>query len=254
MAKGHAAGHTRDRLLLAAAELMHESGDSTISTRAVCERAGVEAPSLYHHFGSKQGLIDAVLQHGFKQYVDPEAAHDTSLDASEAIRQGWNRHVQFGLDHPRFYALLYGNVERGRPCAITSPALTRLTELLNDAATAGRLRVAPAEAAPRILAANVGVALSLIAQPEDATDLSLSDHVREAVLASILVDADAPRGTSPGDVRAAAALTLKSTLDSVDVLTSGEQALLRELLDRLAAHCGGTAVSLTRARPGLRWP
>jgi AcrR family transcriptional regulator len=250
MAQRHASGHTRDRLLLAAAELMHESGDTTISTRAVCERAGVEAPTLYHHFGSKQGLIDAVLQHGFKQYVDPQAAHDSSLDAIEAIRQGWDRHVRFGLDNPRFYALLYGNVERGRPCAITSPALTRLTELLTDAARAGRLRVAPAEAAPRILAANVGVALNLIAQPEDATDLSLSDHVREAVLASILTDTEVAVGTSPDDVRAAAALTLQATLDGVDVLTSGEQALLRELLDRLADP---TAVGpSSRARERVR--
>jgi AcrR family transcriptional regulator len=234
MAKGHASGQTRDRLLLAAAELMHESGDTTISTRAVCERAGVEAPTLYHHFGSKQGLIDAVLQHGFNEYVDPEADQDTPLDAIDAIRQGWDRHVRFGLENPRFYASLYGNVERGRPCAITSPALTRLTELLNDAARAGRLRVAPAEAAPRILAANVGVALSLIAQPADATDLSLSDYVREAVLASILTDDGLLGDTQPGDVRAAAALALNATLDSDDVLTSGERALLRELLDRLA--------------------
>ena len=30
----------RDRLLLAAAELMHESGEPTVSTRAVCSRLG----------------------------------------------------------------------------------------------------------------------------------------------------------------------------------------------------------------------
>jgi len=139
-------------------------------------------------------------------------------------------------------------VERGRPCAITSPALTRLTELLKNAASAGRLRVAPAEAAPRILAANVGVVLSLIAQPEDATDLSLSDHVREAVLASILVDNNVAGGTAPGDVRAAAALALNATLDSVDVLTSGERALLRELLDRLADPTAAGPPSASRER------
>ena len=50
--------NARDRLLLAAAELL-EAG-SAVSTRAVCDRAGVQAPTLYHHFGSKQGLIDAV--------------------------------------------------------------------------------------------------------------------------------------------------------------------------------------------------
>src|SRR4030081_760407 len=154
MPRGVSAGETRDRILLAAAQLMDESGNTTVSTRAVCERAGVEAPTLYHHFGNKQGLIDAVIQHGFNQYVDPQTAQDNALDPIDAIRHGWDRHIRFGLENPRFYALLYGNVERGRPCAITSPALTRLTGLLAVAAKAGRLRVAPAEAAAQLLAAN----------------------------------------------------------------------------------------------------
>ena len=230
------AGETRDRLLVVAAELMHESGEPTVSTRAVCERAGVEAPTLYHHFGSKQGLIDAVIQHAFNQYVDPEPAHDRALDPIDAIRRGWDRHVRFGLENPRFYALLYGNVERGRPCAITSPALARLTDLLTVAAKAGRLRVAPAEAAAQLLAANVGVTLSLIAQPEDATDLSLSDHVREAALAGVFAASQVASGSAPDEVRASAALALTATLNDGDLLTAGERALLGELLHRLSGR------------------
>src|SRR5438876_5142912 len=160
-------GETRDRLLLAAAELMHESGEPTVSTRAICERAGVQAPTLYHHFGSKQGLIDAVIQHGFNQYVDPAGSAGETVDPIDSIRHGWDRHVQFGLEHPSFYALLYGNVERGRACAITSPALSRLTDLLQAAARKGQLRVPPSAAAAHLLAANLGITLSLIAQPED---------------------------------------------------------------------------------------
>src|SRR5207245_2373238 len=152
------------------------------------ERAGGEAPTLYHHFGSKQGLIDAVIQHGFNQYVEPEPPQDRALDPIEAIRHGWDRHVQFGLEHPSFYALLYGNVERGKPCAITSPALSWLTELLRAAARRGQLRVPPEAAAAHLLAANVGVTLSLIAQPEEHTDLSLSHQAREAALAAICAE------------------------------------------------------------------
>ncbi len=234
MPRGLNAAETRDRLLLAAAQLMHDSGEATLSTRAVCERAGVEAPTLYHHFGNKQGLIDAVIQHGFNQYVELDPAADAGLNPIDAVRRGWDRHVRFGLENPRFYALLYGNVERGRPSAITSPALARLTELLTATARAGRLRVAPVDAAAQLLAANVGVTLSLIAQPEDATDLSLSDRVREAALAGVLGDNPVARGTSPNEVRVSAALALQATLDDADLLTVGERALLGELLDRLS--------------------
>src|ERR1043166_9284910 len=80
MPRGVSAGETRDRLLLAAAQLMDEAGGTSVSTRAICQRAGVEAPTLYHHFGSKQGLVDSVNQHGFNQYLQPQAEGDASLD------------------------------------------------------------------------------------------------------------------------------------------------------------------------------
>lgn len=233
MQRSTASNTTRDRLLLAAAQLLHESGGRAASTRAICERAGVQAPTLYHHFGSKQGLIDTVIRHGFEQYLEPDRRTGQSIDPIDAVRDGWDRHVQFGLDHPGFYALLYGNVERGRPCAITLPALSRLTELLDGAARAGRLRIPPAEAAAELLAANVGVTLSLIAQPEDRTDLSLSIRVREAILAAVCISPAPPPPLTPVSARAAAAIAMAATLGDDGGLTAGETALLRELLQRL---------------------
>jgi hypothetical protein len=75
----------------------------------------------------------------------------------------------------------------------------------------------PAEAAAQLLAANVGVTLALIAQPEDATDLTLSDRVREVALAGIVAEREGSRGESPEEVRRLAALALNATLDDVAV-------------------------------------
>jgi hypothetical protein len=86
------------------------------------------------------------------------------------------------------------------------------------------------------LAANVGVTLSLIAQPEDATDLSLSDHVREAALAGVFAASQVASGSAPDEVRASAALALTATLNDGDLLTAGERALLGELLHRLSGR------------------
>jgi AcrR family transcriptional regulator len=219
----------RDRLLLAAARLLETEGRS-FSTRAVCEAAGVTAPTLYHHFGSKDGLIDAVVQFGFSQYVVPPETPVT--DPIAALREGWDRHVGFGLDHPTFYVLLYGRVQPGRPCAMTGPATNMLTRLLDAVARTGALRVAPADAAAQILAANVGVTLQLIAYPENRRDRGLSDRVREATLAGVLAR---PAGHSPRTL-AAAAISLRAALaDEHATLTPGELALLSELLDRLSA-------------------
>lgn len=202
---------------------MLENG-GTVSTRAVCERAGVQAPTLYHHFGSKQGLIDAVLNHGFTQYTAVESSGDPLGD----LREGWDRHVRFGLEHPSFYGLLYGRAEPGKPCAVTAPAHAALRDRLAEAAKHGMLIVPADDAAEQVLAANVGVTLTLITQAEP--DFALSARVREASLAGVLRTRDSEAPTT----RASAALTLRALVDEDPAdLTPGECALLGELLDRL---------------------
>ncbi|MEU8821184.1 TetR/AcrR family transcriptional regulator [Actinoplanes sp. NPDC048796] len=204
-------------------ELLESGG--TVSTRAVCERAGVQAPTLYHHFGSKQGLIDAVANHGFTQYTAVEDSGDPLHD----LREGWDRHVRFGLEHPSFYGLLYGRAEPGKPCAVTAPAHAALRDRFIAAATQGMLKVPAADAAEQLFAANIGVTLTLISQPEP--DFMLSERVREAALAGVL---HTPTTDTP-TTRASAAMTLRALVgnDPAD-LTPGERALLDELLDRLA--------------------
>lgn len=219
----------KDRLLLAATNLMNEGQD--FSTREVLTAAKVTAPTLYHHFGNKQGLIDAVAQHGFRQYMPDAAASD---DPVAAIRAGWRQHVEFGLEHPRFYARLYGNIEPGTPCAVTSPALDMLLRILEPAAVAGRLLTTPRQAASQILAANVGATLSLIGQPEDARDLDLSASLREAVLGSVFEDVAETKRPSGGV--APHAIALAAGLSSAEVsLSDAERALLLELLERVAS-------------------
>ena len=157
----------RDRLLLAATQLLDEAAGGPVSTREITERAGVRAPTLYHHFGSKQALLDAVVSHGFKEFLRSRRAGSDNSDPLEDIRAGWDSHVAFGLEYPGAYAHIYGNVKPGVPCGVTEDVRAHLLEALQPAAIQGRLRVSPAEAATRILAACSGVTLTLIQQPRD---------------------------------------------------------------------------------------
>ena len=243
----------RDRLLLAAAELLHASQGEPISTRAICDRAGVRAPTLYHHFGDKQGLVDAVLNHGFKQFLSTRqsqtAPHDQGpgdpVDPLADIRAAWDNHVQFGLQHPTFYALIYGQVRPGKPCGVIDGVKAMLLDALKPAARQGKLRVSPADAAEQILAASVGVTLSLITQPPEQINLRLSKQVRDAMLQAISSDepaADTHGQPPPTDgTVATAAVALAAALDDAAAdapahsLSAGELALLREWLARLSA-------------------
>jgi len=50
------------RILEAAVELTAEGGVARATISAVCERAGVRPPALYYHYGSKDGLVGAVVE------------------------------------------------------------------------------------------------------------------------------------------------------------------------------------------------
>lgn len=212
-----AASSTRDRLLTAAAELLAESTNREVSTRAICDRAGVQAPTLYHHFGNKQGLLDAVVADRFTTHM---RAVDADGDPVTALRANWDHHVRFGLANPNVYALT-------SPLIPAAEAL--LAKLLNEIARHGRLRVAPETAARQLVAANVGATLSLIGGDGDT---GWSDQLRDTMIAAVVTDVAQPL---PGGGLAAMAVGFLAALDvEPGGFTSGERTLLREWLHRAA--------------------
>lgn len=60
----------RDQILRAAVEAFAERGFDGTSTAAVARAAGVTQPLVHHHFGSKRGLYDAVLDALFGPMLD----------------------------------------------------------------------------------------------------------------------------------------------------------------------------------------
>ena len=225
----------RDRLLLAATQLLDEAQGAPVSTRQITERAGVQAPTLYHHFGNKQALLDAVVSHGFKKFLAERAIAETNGDPIDAIREGWDSHVAFGLEFPSAYAHIYGNVKPGAPCGVIEDVRAHLLEALRPAAVQGQLRVSPGEAAAAILAASSGVTLALIQQPADERDLGLSVRMRESILASIAEQSD-PEPVEKTELEGALE-TLDRVLDEDGIdLTPAERAIMHEWLGRLSAE------------------
>lgn len=207
---------TRDRLLTAAAELLTESPD--VSTRAICERAGVQAPTLYHHFGNKQGLLAAMVEDRFTKHL--RAVPGLDGDPEAALRESWHHHVRFGLENPNFYALT---------STLIPVAERLLTGLLNEIARQGRLRTAPETAAKQLVAANVGATLSLLGGDRDT---GWTDQLRDTLIGAVVTGTTQPLA---GGGRSALAVGLLAALDAEPGdFTTGERTLLREWLHRAA--------------------
>lgn len=205
-----------------------------MSTRAICDRAGVRSPTLYHHFGSKEQLLDAVVSHGLREFLD-SVDEPPADDPVAHVREAWDLHVRFGLENPSFYALVYGRTRPGRPCAVVADLRAMVLQALEPAARHGRLRVTPEDAAAQIVAASSGVVLALIAQPPDGRDLALSAQVRDAILESLTTSPSRRRSTQRAPTTATAAVGLAAALsETPEGFSDAEAALLRDWLQRLA--------------------
>jgi AcrR family transcriptional regulator len=53
---------TRERILLAAAEIFAEKGYARATTRSIAEAAGVNEVTIFRHFGSKRNLLSEMVQ------------------------------------------------------------------------------------------------------------------------------------------------------------------------------------------------
>ncbi|WP_068257150.1 TetR/AcrR family transcriptional regulator [Janibacter corallicola] len=218
---------TRTRLLSAAADLIAASPGEELSLRAVCDAAGVKMPTLYHFFGSKQGLIEAVIDHGFDMYLAEKSSHEPPADPIQAIRSGWDAHVAFGLANPGFYTLMYGKIRPGYSPPSQSRPSQVLRSLTRRAGEQGRLVVPAEQAAAHILVCNIGVTLRQIVLAEEDRPLSIA--VREGAIAWITGTHDTTN-TIDGNVRALTELAAAHP----DILGHAETHLLTTWLQRLA--------------------
>ncbi|MEV0401398.1 TetR/AcrR family transcriptional regulator [Actinoallomurus sp. NPDC050550] len=228
--------NVRTRILEAAADLLSRSSEADFSTRAVCDAAGVGAPALYRQFGDKEGLLSAVVDFGFEQYLAGKRAARPSADPVQDLRDGWDNHVAFAVENPNYYRLMFSPGLSAPPAAVAE-AHELLLAVLRRCAAAGRLRISPETAARMVMSANSGVALSLISRPAFYPDPDFSRRVRDAVIGAATVPNDAStEGDPSADTTAAMAVALGARLQEAppDALTEEETALLRQWLRRLA--------------------
>ena len=241
------AERTRGRVLETAAALLAAGGPESVSIRAVSAATGIQAPTIYRHFDNKQGLLDAVTEHGFATHVRSHATIHPHTDPVDDLRWGWDAHVAYALAHPHEYRLTYALPHPGSPHPTAVHAGELLGRRIHRVAEAGRLRVPEELAVQLVEAGGTGTALRLLSEPEERRDPALSEALREAVIRAITTEPlEDPRDDPDGrdDGPASAAVQLRASLHQVAAFTPAERGLLREWLDRIAR-----GVTPRRARP-----
>lgn len=108
---------TRARIIEAVVESIAEIGYPRTTAAEIASRAGVTWGAVQHHFGGKDGILDAVLEHSFDRFaalVDPaEVAQGTlSQRVSRFVDRAW-AHFASPTYHSTFQILLHYAGEGG---------------------------------------------------------------------------------------------------------------------------------------------
>ena len=180
---------TRATLLNAALKVLEDEGETQFSTRAVCVLAHVTAPTLYHHYGSADGLLSAAMTAAFAQFLASKKAAVHSSDPVTALREGWDDYVHFAAARPRLYAAMLGRVLQGAQIPAAQQAFALLIERIAALRAQGRLGPTVEAAADLMWAsANAASLLYVTAQLRNTnppTPAVLED-IRENAIRTIL--------------------------------------------------------------------
>ena len=143
----------RTRLLEVTSRVISSDGEGAVTVRKVAAEAATSASAVYALFGSREALVAAVGDEGFRRFAEHLAAVGQGVDPAADLRDLGRAYRGFALADPYFYRVMF---DRGVALADGDPAdaVERPTfRVLHDAVA----RVLPGAPAEHVLSAAVGL-------------------------------------------------------------------------------------------------
>jgi AcrR family transcriptional regulator len=184
---------SREAVLDAAERLMAEQGYEAATVAALVEEAGIPASSIYHYFGSKEGVLLAVMERGAERFFEELPGLDRRLGAQPDHLRVLVEAVTATLDrHPDFLRILIvmaaqpvaagGDEVHGVVNRVRELALERLREQMRIAFDLDAASEAADHLARFALAAFDGAFVAHQAHPDVALE-DLLEHLPAALVA-----------------------------------------------------------------------
>src|ERR1700693_5459913 len=97
-------------LLDAALHIVETQGTEALTLRAVARRAGVSQAAPYRHFASKEAILAAVAEDGFRSLIAAmrESVATCGEDPLGRLRAVGLGYVTFATSHPSHFRVMFG--------------------------------------------------------------------------------------------------------------------------------------------------
>lgn len=99
----------RSQILTAASELFVTEGVQSVSMRRIAEKIEYAPSTIYLYFKDKEELLHTICREVFEELTEILAEiHGRGLAPLDQLRAGCRAYIDFGLEHPNHYLLVFG--------------------------------------------------------------------------------------------------------------------------------------------------
>jgi len=171
----------RAEILEAATALLSEGGWEGLTIRRLALRSGYTSPAIYHEFGDKAGLVDAILERAFDRLVERLERLPWSDDPRERMQLQFREVVRFGREQPSHYRLMEAlHPEKESKIRSAEQARLRLEEPLRSLADS-------LDDVERIQQSLWALMHGLISLPASRRDIAWCEGLEETAFEAMLV-------------------------------------------------------------------
>lgn len=136
-------GDLRGAVLRRAAEVIAAEGPSRFSLRSLATDLGVSHTAPRHHFGSREGVLNALAVEGFELLAD-RLRDVAAADEEHRFLEMGVAYVTFATTHPAHFSIMFGpDVRDGEDPDVMAAGRTALSvlreQVVRTGTTAGQL-------------------------------------------------------------------------------------------------------------------
>ncbi|MBS2020543.1 MAG: TetR/AcrR family transcriptional regulator [Deltaproteobacteria bacterium] len=108
--RGYHHGDLARALVVAALDIIAKKGPEAFTIREAAAAVGVTHGAAYRHFEDKDALLAAVAEEGYRQLTQrlSKVALEPTTDARARLRAHAAAYVEFALEHPAHYRVMWG--------------------------------------------------------------------------------------------------------------------------------------------------
>lgn len=122
----------RKKILEEATGIVYREGVDRITMRALGDKLGYSPATIYLYFKNKDELLLEIAQHGFERLAERQLRLFEGEGPREALRRTAREHLDFALENPTLYELMFQRLQPPREQRERQPHAFALLEAWNQ--------------------------------------------------------------------------------------------------------------------------